>query len=396
MIKPVIKKVIIITIESFPHGMAGTNRIISLGKGFIANGLDVQILSTYKFGDPKDKSINPKSGVYEGVKYTNIYNSTIKSRFKIIRVINKISKSFLVFYYCLKNLRKETLVIYYSHESFPALAVKVVAKIRNTLFYKEETEHPLIRIRDERLNKYIFLKFHYKIFDGLFVISDGLNKYFKEELKYKRSLFIVPMIVDVDRFSEDVRIDSNCIVFSGELNDQKEGTDMLIRAFSRINKKHPDYTLNLYGKANNQNQEIYYKAMIADLGLEKSVIMHGYKSRDEMTEIFLKAGILVFTRPSSLQATYGFSTKLGEYLASGKPVLVTRVGEIEKYLKDRINAFICDPNDESIVIKLMEIIEDNDFAIRVGKEGRKCALEHFNNKVETKRVLTHIQNIDSN
>ena len=374
--------------------MAGTNRIISLGKGFIANGLDVQILSMYKFGEPEDAVINPKGGVYEGIKFTNIFNSTVKSKYKIIRILNEFSKFILVFHFCLQNVNRDTLIYYYSEESSPAIAAKIVAGIKNSVIVKEETEHPLVRVGNKnKLNIYLFLKYHYKIFDGLFVITHNLYKYFKEELNYKKPIFIVPMIVDVDRFKNCFGTNNNSIVFSGILDDQKEGVDLLIKAVSKVFKIHPDYTLNLYGNAVDNAQEYRYKKMISELNIEKNVIMHGYKIRDEMTCILLKSGILVFTRPSSLQAAYGFSTKLGEYLAAGKPVLATRVGEIEVYLKDRINAFICDPNVESIANKLCEIIEDSFFASKVAEEGRLCAIEHFNNKTETKKAIAHLQEI---
>jgi glycosyltransferase involved in cell wall biosynthesis len=388
-----IKNVLIVTSEPFPNGMAGTNRIISLGKGFMTNYIDVQILSMYKFGEPADKVINPIKGVYEGIKFSNIYNTTVKSPYKIMRAIHEFSKSVLVFHYCLRNLKTKTLILYYSHESLPALAIKFVTYFSDSLFYKEETEHPLIRVRDEKLNKYLFLNYHYRIFDGMFVITHNLYKYFKDELKYKKPILILPMIVDVDRFTNGISINSRNIVFSGELNDKKEGLNLLIRAFSKVLKLNPNYNLNLYGNATDDAYESYLIKMIFDLKIQKNVIMHGYKIRDEMTEILRKADILVFTRPLSLQATYGFSTKLGEYLAAGKPVVATRIGEIENYLKDRKNAFICDPNEDSIANKICEIIEDYSFASRVAEEGRQCALEHFNNKEETKKAIARLQDI---
>lgn len=390
-----IRKVLIITSEPFPFGMAGTNRIISLGKGFSANGIDAQILSTYKFDQPDDIVKNPTKGVYEGITFTNIFNSTIKNRFKIIRAFQEFIKIILVFFYCAKKLNRETLVIYYSTESLSAIAVKVIAYIKNSVFVKEETEHPLIRIRDgKKFSTCFFLNYHYKIFDGLFVITQNLYNYFKTELNYKRPIFIVPMIVDVDRFIVRSKINSNCIVFSGELDDQKEGVDSLIRAFAKVLNKYPGYTLNLYGQASNE-QEIRYRKQISDLKIEEKVIIQGYKMRNEMTEILLKAKLFVLTRPPSLQASYGFSTKLGEYLATGKPVVATRVGEIDNFLKDRVNAFICDSNIDSIADKICEIIEDYDFALKVGEEGRKCSLNYFNNKTETKSIIEQIQYIYS-
>lgn len=112
-----------------------------------------------------------------------------------------------------------------------------------------------------------------------------------------------------------------------------------------------------------------------------------------MTEVFMGSKLFVFSRPPSLQATYGFSTKLGEYLATGKPVVATRIGEIEVFLKDRHNAFLCDPDVDSISDAICEVLDDYDFALKIGNEGRKCSFEYFNNKTETWKLMEQIQNI---
>jgi glycosyltransferase involved in cell wall biosynthesis len=104
-----------------------------------------------------------------------------------------------------------------------------------------------------------------------------------------------------------------------------------------------------------------------------------------------RATMLVFTRPSSLQADYGFSTKLGEYLATGRPVIATRTGEVEKYLKDGQNAFICDPNENSIAEKICAISENYSLALKVGEEGRQCALRYFNNKIIALNAIEQVQ-----
>lgn len=374
--------------------MAGTNRIISLCKGFNANGLYSEVLSSYKFGVNSDRIVNPHTGIYEGIKFLNVFNSTVKNRFKIVRGFQDYFKSVLVFFYCLKVLNRSTLVIYYSHETLPAILVKFAIYIKGSLFIKEETEHPLVRMKgSNRIFRDLYIKFHYQLFDGLCVITQNLYNYFREELKFTRPLFFVPMIVDIDRFAKEASINNNNIVFSGELDDEKEGLGLLIRAFHKVLKTHPGYTLNLYGKASGEQMENYYESMISDLKIENNVILHGYKNRDEMTEILLGAKLFVFSRPPSLQATYGFSTKLGEYLATGKPVVATRIGEIEVFLKDRHNAFLCDPDVDSISDTICEVLDDYDFALKIGKEGRNCSFEYFNNKTETSKVMEQIQSI---
>ena len=394
MNRKLLRRVIIITSEAFPYGMAGTNRIISLCKGFKANGLDSGVLSFYKYGVPSDIIVNPNRGIYEGIWYSNVFKTTVKNRFKIVRAFQDYFKFVLVFFHCIKVLNRSTLVIYYSRETLPALSVKLVGFIKGSLFIKEETEHPSVRrMSSNSLLKLLHINFHYNLFDGLYVITQNLSNYFREDLKYTKPILFVPMIVDINRFDHKSDINNNTIVFSGELDDEKEGLDLLIRAFHKVLETNPGYTLLLYGKASDKQQEDYYKSMIADLKVENNVLLMGYKIRDEMTKVFLCAKLFVFSRPPSLQATYGFSTKLGEYLATGKPVVATRVGEIEVYLKDKLNAFLCDPNVDSLSDKICEILDDYEFAMKVGEEGRKCSFENFNNITETRKILDQMQTI---
>ena len=63
-----------------------------------------------------------------------------------------------------------------------------------------------------------------------------------------------------------------------------------------------------------------------------------------MPKYLCNAKLLALARPDSIQAQGGFPTKLGEYLATGRPVVVTKVGEIPDYLEDGVNAFLSDIN----------------------------------------------------
>ena len=53
-------------------------------------------------------------------------------------------------------------------------------------------------------------------------------------------------------------------------------------------------------------------------------------------------------------------------------MIVTKVGEVVKYLADGRNAFLCDPNEASIAAKIFEIIRDYQHALEVGISGRIC------------------------
>lgn len=84
------------------------------------------------------------------------------------------------------------------------------------------------------------------------------------------------------------------------------------------------------------------------------------------------------SRPNSYQAQGGFPTKLGEYLVSSKPVIVTNVGEIPNYLQHQKSAFLIELGSaESIVIALKDASLDYEKASNIGLEARKVAESQF-------------------
>jgi glycosyltransferase involved in cell wall biosynthesis len=89
-----------------------------------------------------------------------------------------------------------------------------------------------------------------------------------------------------------------------------------------------------------------------------------------------------------LQNRAGFSTKLGEYLASGNPVVAAGVGDIPLYLKDRENAFVYKPEDYMAVEYIMEYILAHPIeASMIANNGKIVAAKHFNSILEAQKLI---------
>jgi glycosyltransferase involved in cell wall biosynthesis len=101
--------------------------------------------------------------------------------------------------------------------------------------------------------------------------------------------------------------------------------------------------------------------------------------------------VLALARPRSLQAQGGFPTKLGEYLATGNPVVVTKVGDIPLYLTDNETAFLAEPNDVDSFAKKIEFVLSNpDIAMKVGEAGKRLTQEVFNYKYQANNIVEFI------
>ena len=110
-------------------------------------------------------------------------------------------------------------------------------------------------------------------------------------------------------------------------------------------------------------------------------------SRDKIPELLINSDCLVLARPDSKQAQFGFPTKLGEYLATGNPVVVTSTGEITNYLKDNYSAFIASPgNIKDISDKILQVLSDKNNSYSVGQKGFEIAMKYFNSEVQANGI----------
>lgn len=189
-----------------------------------------------------------------------------------------------------------------------------------------------------------------------------------------------PMTVDMTRFQSPAEsgghLNSPYVMYCGTISAVKDGVDILIKAFIQFHKHHPEYSLYLAGCLDSSADKLL--VLVGQSDCSGQIHFLGARNRDEIPGLLKQAAILALARPPSHQADGGFPTKLGEYLATGNPVCVTRTGGIPDYLRDEENAFLADPGSiESFYDALMRAAADPVRAKEIGKNGRETAEKSF-------------------
>lgn len=211
--------------------------------------------------------------------------------------------------------------------------------------------------------------------------------YFHENYPGKY-LHYVPILVDTENLPQRENR-SKKITYCGIFDN--DGVDILVKAIQMVVKDFSEYRLQLIGMAKINRIERDLRDLVVQETLTEHVIFRGPQPHEVVAAELAKSALLVLARPESLQAQYGFPTKLGEYLITANPVVATSVGEIPHYLVDNKNAYLAVPGDmASLSAKIREALSNPEKAAKIGMEGRKTALNHFNNKLETKKILEWI------
>jgi UDP-glucose:(heptosyl)LPS alpha-1,3-glucosyltransferase len=117
-----------------------------------------------------------------------------------------------------------------------------------------------------------------------------------------------------------------------------------------------------------------FRNLAKELGIAERV--HFLGARKDLPEIYPAADAFVFP---SLYET--FALVCLEAMASGLPVLASRVGGIEDYLHDEENGLFIKREGPDIARKLDRVLADNDLHDRLRREGLKTASNYSWDKI---------------
>lgn len=386
--------IVILSVYPFPIGFSATNRIISYSKGLVELGNKV----TNIIIRPTEKSsslINTVAqGKYQGINFIYSNCKTQWANNPIIKIfqflLGFVASLFLL--YKLNREKQIDIIIVSIDNIFYNLSYILFSKFilqKKVIFISDE--YPFVLRRKRHLYKYIpslikFVEnFGYRFFDGIVVMTESLREYYRVKTKNKLPIELVLMTVEVERFNINKNNGNKYLAYIGDLTLEKDGVDILIRSFKKVVQIFPNYKLKIAGSTKKNADVIFLKTLVNELNLNEKVEFLGKLHRDKVPEFLTSADLLLLSRPNTDRSKGGFPTKLGEYLSTGNPVVVTRVGEIPNYLKDGFNAFLAEPDSvESFANKILEALSNMDLARQIGLRGRLVAENVFNYKVQSK------------
>lgn len=314
-------------------------------------------------------------------------SNKVLNLFKSYRIIKKYLTSQR------ENKRQKEILFIYSTNVIDYILYFFLSKKLSFKYITERNEYPTLVREKKPLKSFLYrkllLSWVYKLFDGIILMTDPLIKYYSPYLNKKAIVVKIPMTVDFERFEDKIDNTSGekkekYIFYAGSLSQSKDGIETLIESFSIVHKRLKELKLKIAGGSQNEINSLSNKMKLNDA---HPIEFLGTVDRDRIPNLINEASLLVLPRPESKQAEGGFPTKLGEYLASGNPIIATPVGDIPKYLTHNKDIFFCDNlNTNSFADCVFQIFEDYEFYKNIGKNGRSIALKHFSLKNYSKNL----------
>lgn len=345
----------IVFIGFYIPGNASSNFVVSFCKGYAQLGLDVVLILNVQ-----DEKNIPN---IEGVRIIPICNM---GRWKRERTILRYIKQYYQ--------EGSTVVQYYSSPTYGWLR-----PFNRRMEFHTHGEIPFANPNAPfrfKLTEW-FVRLSTRTATGLLVQTNQLKDYYT---RYGiKNIQVFNIIIDPSRFEGLKKTTTEkYISYCGSIGVYKDGVNDLIDAFAMISTKHPDVKLQLIGGFFSPEDERVLREKVATLNISDKVVFVGRVAPEQMPSLLYNSEILALARPNNKQAQYGFPSKLGEYLFTGNPVVLTRVGEIDHFLKDGESSVFANPDDpKDFAEKLDWVLSHPKEARVIGDAGHKVAEENF-------------------
>lgn len=193
-------------------------------------------------------------------------------------------------------------------------------------------------------------------------------------INHQREVIVIPFGVDLDKFKPARKSSGDKVVIGTARGfTPKYGLEYLIRAFARLQKSYPRIELILIGDG-----PLFpaMKNLVKSLGVIETVKFTGAIPNDEVAVRIREFDI--FVMPSVGEGDI-FGVAAVEAMATGLPVVATRVGGLPEVVEDGKTGKIVEPADvDSLVRGLESYILSETLRIEHGKQGRIKAEKNYN------------------
>jgi glycosyltransferase involved in cell wall biosynthesis len=390
---------IIGTSFDFPHGQGASSRVFWYGKGLTEAGADVRIVSLLLPSQERDSDDGAAEGTYDGLSYeyacgTRLRPASFWRRRQLW--LRRAARTGRLVHATTVRSQGRCVVLVYSEVSSWILGLTMLSKLVGARSVLDLCEFPLVwRPRNVRtsIHRALRTSLACRLADGIIPISTYLEDYVRRTPGRTPALLRVPIMVDPMLFAHKTPVaDGDAerrVLYCGSLSHVREVASV-IRIFAQGAVSVPDVRLTILGGGPAALKD-KAAALAGSLGLTGRVEFIDRVRREDLPVYMCAAEVLVLPRAAGVFSQAGLPNKLGEYLASGRPVIVTANGDMPLYLRNGVSAYLVNPGDEGMFAgRLRHALEHRDEATAIGVRGREVACREFDYRVHGARLLSFL------
>ncbi len=316
---------------------------------------------------------------------------------EIIAALGSERPSFIYQRYSLNNYAAPRLAL---HLGVPLVTESNGSEVWISQHWGTPVAHLELSERVERLNL--------EAADLIVVVSDVLRQELLGSGVPDRRILVNPNGVDGEVFHP--AIDATSLRRSLGLDDKRvigfigtfgpwHGTEELVEAFARLLTTQPRYRqdvrLLLVGQGARHAATL---ESARRLGVLEQCVFTGQVPQQEAPRYLACCDVLAAPHVPNADGTpfFGSPTKLFEYMAMGRPIVASGLGQIEEVLEHGRSAWLVEPrNPDALASGLALVLAQPDLGRRLGESARRDALERHTWRHHAQRIVVALERLCS-
>lgn len=331
----------------------------------------------FDWGSLKTREFKNVSRLYDGASITVKRLGFIK-----LPILCRLTESITATIEMLKVIKKcniDLMLIYYPNNALQAIFLAKLFKLP-TVYYAMDIEHEFVPQWYLRKLAFGWERLIYKGIDHIIALTYGLKNYLIQMGASPDKVTVIPQGVNVDYFKVNkatilsqygIGRQDKIILFIGTLFDFC-GIDEILARLKLILAKVPNAKLVVVGDGHAYDSLVNQSHT---LGLGKNVIFTGRQSFTSLPDFISAANVCIC--PFQLnKITRDISPlKLYEYMAGGKPVVMTNLPGTRSMLGSD-NGVLYGNNYEGQVSLIISLLENEELAKEQGEKARRFVEEN--------------------
>ncbi|HMH43263.1 MAG TPA: glycosyltransferase family 4 protein [Pyrinomonadaceae bacterium] len=374
----------LVIFADFPEGSGPPRRLHMLAKGLAQLGHEVHVVVPQRFrsGPLYDEfdGLHVHWGALTSPETWHRASERLKARRKALGLINRLASEGL-----------DWLLL--SNPSLDGLMLLLVARLRGARVIatyddlRARRRNPTI---EDRL-RILWLETADALVPKLTQLNLATSALLERRVRSRApstEVLRFPPIVDPDLFQGEISNatefrrkwgleDTIVISYSGTFW-HVEGINILLQAARQLTDSGERFKVVISGAPTDGMDCDDVSALVNEFNLQDVVVQTGWLTTSEVIAGMSAADILVVPKKNDIANRAGMPAKLAEYMAVGRAVVVSNIGDMPLYLTDGEDALLCEPGDpDSLAQALRRLLHDASLREKLATNARVAAAKHF-------------------
>lgn len=225
--------------------------------------------------------------------------------------------------------------------------------------------------------------------DHMLAVSRAVADYLRKAGADSKRIHVIPNGVDVNRFAPgssqaDLNIDAHFVVgFVGSLKPW-HGLEVLAEAYARLIRRHADMALLIVGDG---PQRAALERQLEATQCRSRAHFTGAVAPGAVPGLIARMDVAVAPYPA-LDDFYFSPLKVYEYMAAARPVVASRIGQLQEVIEDGVNGLLCPPGDALALSEaISRLHRDPALCQKLGQSARETVVRNHSWNRIAQRVI---------